>query len=476
MKTIFKKINLILFGNPDDIIENKLSNILMFIGALICLSGFIINYLNDFPLILNAMIGICGIAYTILFYFSSIKKITKPLEIPFQIVTIVVIIYNWFTIQGIEGSTSNFFYIAIFALIYCSSKKNYWTTFFFIFLISVILIFLQIYFPQMVLVYPDKETQIADISSGFLLAVFTFGVFTILVKKSFDKERLKTEFQKSELLKSEHNLNILNTELESKIFERTAELAEINLELQKEIAIKQKVIEKERELNMLKSRFISVVSHEFRTPLAGIKLSVELLERYELKWGIEKKEKLYNQIHSSISFINFLLDDVTLAGKDDAGELVFKPEQLIINDFLKNISDEISFVFGLNEIIQYKAHINQKEVIIDSILVKHILYNLLSNAIKYSDKDIIMFEVTEQPENKLQFKITDKGIGIPDSDKKFLFELFHRAKNAENIKGTGLGLSIVKRCVDLHSGTIEIDSKENTGTTVTVIIPFDLPV
>ncbi|MBI5542033.1 MAG: PAS domain S-box protein [Bacteroidia bacterium] len=198
------KISLLLFGNQDELIlENKLSNILMFIGALICFFGFTINIFNNIPFFLNCLIGICGIAYSVLFYLSSVKKITKPIEIPFQIVTAFVLLYNWFTLQGIEGSTSNFFYIGIFALIYCSSKKNYWTTFIFILLISALLILFQIFFPSLIIPYPDKKTQFVDQWTGLFLAIISFGVLTILVKKSFDKERTKNEEKTKELKESE---------------------------------------------------------------------------------------------------------------------------------------------------------------------------------------------------------------------------------------------------------------------------------
>jgi len=204
MKQFINRALLFHFRNRDDIsLENKLTNILMFIGAFICFMGFIINYFNGFSLLLNWMIGIGGIAYSVLFYFSSYKNLTKQLEIPFQIVSVLLLAYSWQTTDGINGSTTNFFYIVTFALIYCSSKKKYWITFSFLISTSVALILIQKYLPSLIIPYPDKNTQISDITSGFVLAMFTFGIFTILIKKSFDIERTKSELKTKELALSE---------------------------------------------------------------------------------------------------------------------------------------------------------------------------------------------------------------------------------------------------------------------------------
>ena len=225
---------------------------------------------------------------------------------------------------------------------------------------------------------------------------------------------------------------------------------------------------------MHKSYFISVISHEFRTPLSGIKSSIDLFERYEQNWDSEKKKQLYNSIHSGINYIKFLLDDVTLAGEAFQNELSFIPQQVNIAIFLKEILSETNNLFELKSNIKFKSDIKTNELLIDSNLLHRVLYNLLSNAVKFSNNtEDVIFDVTELPEKKLKFIITDKGIGIPDNDKKNIFEPFYRAKNAETIRGLGIGLSIVKQCVNLHNGSIDVVSKENFGTTVTLIIPFD---
>ena len=262
-----------------------------------------------------------------------------------------------------------------------------------------------------------------------------------------------------------------NADMEMKVNERTAEIAKVNFKLQIESNERQTVIEKEKELNMLKSRFISVISHEFRTPLTGIQSSVQLLERYGDKWDKEKKQKCFKTIYNSIRFTNLLLDDVSLIGKDESGKLNYNPSLCLIKEICRQAVDDLKAVFGNQQIINFSISSETIETFADESLLRHIINNLLSNAVKYSGHEKqIGFSVVKEV-NDIVFTFTDHGIGIPEEDMKYVFEPFHRASNAETIKGTGLGLPIVKRCVDLLEGTIEINSTLNKGTTVVVKIP-----
>jgi len=271
--------------------------------------------------------------------------------------------------------------------------------------------------------------------------------------------------------------------LEIKVNQRTAELAKVNFQLQIELVERQKVIEKEQELSMLKSRFISVVSHEFRTPLAGIYSNVQLLERYGNKWDVEKKVKYYKTIYNSIRFANLLLEDVSIVGKDESGKMSYNPSVCKIEEICKQAVVDIKAVFGKFNRINFSIEPESLETFADESLLRHILNNILSNALKYSEEEkeidfIVAIEIEGPRGDKNQvinFTITDHGIGIPKEDQKYLFEPFHRATNVESIKGTGLGLSIVKRCVEMHNGTIEVKSKVNKGTTVIIKIPYNKP-
>jgi PAS domain S-box-containing protein len=233
-----------------------------------------------------------------------------------------------------------------------------------------------------------------------------------------------------------------------------------------------KNLETEKELNMLKSHFIAVVSHEFRTPLTGIKSSIQLLERYGHKWDDAKKKDVFNDIYKSIRYTNMLLEDVSIIGEDESGRLTFNASLTKIEDICQQSVKDVNAMYNDNASIHFNSIPETISAIVDESLLRHILNNLLSNSVKYSRPGSdVDFKVRVESEN-LVFTVSDNGIGIPEHDLKHIFDTFHRASNAETIKGTGLGLAIVKRCVELHHGTINIESKLNVGTTVTVIIPF----
>jgi signal transduction histidine kinase len=307
------------------------------------------------------------------------------------------------------------------------------------------------------------------------------GAMDYVVKSKLDRlvpaiKRALREHEIENMRKqAEELLQQAYTNLEIQVKERTAELAAANFKLQIESDERQKVIEKEKELNLIKNRFISVISHEFRTPLTGIKSSVQLFERYGDKWDTEKKQKFFNTIYNSIRFTNLLLDDISIIGQDESGKMSYNPSLCAIEEVCQQAFDDIKAVFGKSIMINFWAKPGSIKTLADETLLRHILNNILSNAVKYSgnEKQIDFSVIIDN--DKIIFTITDHGIGIPEEDLKYIFEPFHRASNAELIKGTGLGLSIVKRCVELHEGSIEIKSAIDKGTTVIVKIPFKKP-
>jgi PAS domain S-box-containing protein len=272
--------------------------------------------------------------------------------------------------------------------------------------------------------------------------------------------------QAEELLKHAYD------NLEVQVIERTAELAKANNQLQIESNDRKKVIEKEKELNALKSQFISTVSHEFRTPLAGILSSTQLLKRYEDKWDNAKKEEKYTQIFDAVKHTISLLNDVSLVNKGDGSTITVKPCMINLKELLQTIIKENKQIYDPDFEIETTFHLTQTDYFFDKEIIRHIFGNLISNAIKYSgNSKKIILNVTEESENIL-FNVIDYGIGIPESDQKFMFEPFHRASNVEAIPGTGFGLSIVKRMVDTLSGTIIIISETGRGTTVNIKLPI----
>ncbi|AFY76986.1 putative ATPase [Pleurocapsa sp. PCC 7327] len=233
-----------------------------------------------------------------------------------------------------------------------------------------------------------------------------------------------------------------------------------------------KVLEKEKELNELKSRFVSMTSHEFRTPLATIMGYVELFKYYSHNWSEEKKQDYLDRIQSAVRHMTNLLDDVLLFNKAEAKKLELNPSLLNLQQFCHTLAEEIQLGVKTQQTIAFSCQGNCTEAYMDEKLLGHILGNLLSNAIKYSPADsTVEFRLTCQ-EGEATFQIQDRGIGIPEEDLPRLFEPFHRAKNASKISGTGLGLAIVKKSVDLHGGKIAVNSKVGTGTTFTVTIPL----
>ncbi|MFB2837029.1 ATP-binding protein [Floridanema evergladense] len=234
-----------------------------------------------------------------------------------------------------------------------------------------------------------------------------------------------------------------------------------------------KALEKERELNELKSRFVSMVSHEFRTPMSTILFSTDLLEMYINEWPEEKKMTHLRRIQSAIQRMIEMLDDILVIGKAEAGKLDFNPRPLELEKFCRELVEDIQNADKNQHHLNVNIECGLIEVKMDDKLLRHILINLLSNATKYSPESTpVNFNVSCQ-NNQITFEIQDSGIGIPVEDQKRLFDAFHRSTNVGSIPGTGLGLAIVKRSVDLHGGTITVHSEIGVGTKFTVILPVN---
>ena len=233
----------------------------------------------------------------------------------------------------------------------------------------------------------------------------------------------------------------------------------------------QNALEKVKELSDLKSRFIFMVSHEFRTPLTSIFSASELLEHYGDKWSFDKKLKYLQQIQESVQRMNGLLEDVLIIGAEESGKLKLQPTELNLFDFCQQLIEEIQLSKNNSHLINFNSITQFEDIRIDAKILRHILSNLLSNAVKYSpDKIPIDFDLSDNNQ-EIVFAVTDYGIGIPLKDQTHLFDLFHRASNVGTIGGTGIGLSIVKKSVDALGGSISFQSDINVGSKFTVSIP-----
>ncbi len=233
-----------------------------------------------------------------------------------------------------------------------------------------------------------------------------------------------------------------------------------------------RALERERELNQLKNNFVSMVSHEFRTPLGIIQSSAEILADYiERLDPAEREEQLRSIIKNSRRMAG-LMEDVLLLGRLDAGRMVFRPGPLDLGALCRRIVDELHSISSERCPIRFFTAGVPAAIQADERLLRHILINILSNAVKYSEEgEAVVFQVTGT-EDALRFHVRDRGIGIPREDQQRLFDAFQRGSNVGQRPGTGLGLVIVKQSVELHGGTIEVDSEVGSGTTVRVFIPL----
>ena len=240
---------------------------------------------------------------------------------------------------------------------------------------------------------------------------------------------------------------------------------------QAEIEIRN-ALETERHLGELKSRFVTMTSHEFRTPLTTILSSAELIEDFGDVWGKEKKGLHLHRIKANVNHMTQLLEDVMLIGKAEVGKLECDPILLDLVQFCRDLVDEIHPSSISNCHIAFVSQTNVLDAYLDEKLLRHILGNLISNAVKYSPQGgIINFQLDCQ-QQEVNFQIQDRGIGIPINEQERLFSSFYRASNVGNISGTGLGLAIVKKAVDLHQGKITVTSEVGVGTTFLVSLPL----
>jgi PAS domain S-box-containing protein len=289
-----------------------------------------------------------------------------------------------------------------------------------------------------------------------------------------------TERKKAEeaLKSSEEQLLLYAAELERKVQTRTEALNRSVQELEKEVEVRKKAeedarkaLEKERELNELKSKFVSIASHEFRTPLSTIMSSASLVSQYKEKGDLDKIDKHTARIKSNVNHLTGILNDFLSLGKLEEGRVDIITESLNIPSFLNEIQEELkpSLKTGQKIVLEYAPDL--KPINVDVRILRNVLFNLLSNASKYSDEGKNIYLTCFETGDELILNVKDEGIGIPENDKKHLFDRFFRASNATNIQGTGLGLNIVKRYLDLLGGSISFESEYGKGSTFSIMIP-----
>jgi PAS domain S-box-containing protein len=313
------------------------------------------------------------------------------------------------------------------------------------------------------------EVSLSNYTINNKLFVIAF-VIDITVRKDQESMVIK---QKEELERITAQIKQLNTSLEKKVEDRTKMLKETLTALEKSKHELSDALKAEKDLGELKSRFVSMASHEFKTPLSTILSSAYLLDKYNDLEEPAKRSKHITRIKNAVNDMKLILDDFLSLDKLDEG--LIKVDVISIN--AENIFREIEAIISEMQVnskpgqtIEF-THTGNNDVLIDERLLKNICVNLLSNAIKFSPENSIIKIACIISENDFILSIKDNGIGISEEDKQHLFERFFRAKNAFNIQGTGLGLHIVGKYLELMNGTIEIESGLNKGSVFTIHIP-----
>ena len=292
MKKVFQKIRLLLSKNSDDeVFENKIFNVVTLVASITCVLSFIVNIYISSYFLLNIIVGLFGTTFSVFFYLSYYKRITKPLILPFQILVALALALIWFYSQGIEGSTPLFFFPSMFLIIYSNQKKKYWPILIGYISFVVVLIGINYLYPEWVIPYPDKNSQILDLSLSFILSLFILGYATIALKKNFDFERSKIEYKNREL----------------------------------------------HELNATKDKFFSIISHDLKSPFNAIigfsNILVEQVQEKNDEGITEYAEIIHNSSQRAMDLLMNLVD----WSRMQTGRMEFAPETIEIVDLINEV-------------------------------------------------------------------------------------------------------------------------------------------
>jgi PAS domain S-box-containing protein len=274
----------------------------------------------------------------------------------------------------------------------------------------------------------------------------------------------------TERKKHEANIIRLNQDLERKVEERTKVLQEALIELEKSKEQLSEALDAEKELNDMKSRFVTMASHEFRTPLSTILSSASLIGKYNETDGNDKVQKHIQRIRSAVTNMTLILNDFLSAEKLEEGKVFIRKEEADLQHIANEVISEIHGILKTGQNVKFK-HEGTPVAQMDKQMIRNILLNLLSNAIKFSAEGKTISLETKVTPKEIMIKVSDQGVGIPLEEQDHLFERFFRAKNVTNIQGTGLGLNIVAKYLEVMNGKINFTSELNKGTTFTVSIP-----
>lgn len=301
------------------------------------------------------------------------------------------------------------------------------------------------------------------------LQVIAF-IIDITVRKSNEHAILS---QQQELERVSREVRILNSQLEDKVEARTKMLKETLTELEQSREDLSRLLKQEKELSDMKSKFVTMASHEFRTPLSTIMSSATLVGKYTRPEDEEKREKHLRRIRDSVENMKDILEDFLSLGKMEEGLIRLRPEVLSYAELqveILRITKEMQALARATQVVRYENFV-ECSVNIDLKMLRHVLTNLISNAIKFSPKGGEIKVTSRFRDNQLLLEVSDQGMGISEEDQRHLFERFYRGENAANIQGTGIGLYIISRYMEMAGGRIEWQSELGQGTTFILSLP-----
>lgn len=274
-----------------------------------------------------------------------------------------------------------------------------------------------------------------------------------------------------ELILKNEEIKKLNENLEKEVLNRTNALVETLNDLEEKKRALELSLKKEKELGELKSRFVSMASHEFRTPLTSILSSASLIEKYPKAEEQDKRIRHLQRIKTSVGYLTDILEEFLSVGKLEEGKISTNFCRFSLTDLVQECFADLTSLVKKGQQLSYK-HEGNEEVYLDKSLTRKIIFNLCSNAIKFSNEDDTITVSSLQNSHNLRICVKDEGIGISPEDQKHLFDRFFRGANVTNIQGTGLGLHIVARYTELMQGNVSIESELSKGTTICVTFPI----
>ncbi|PWJ43025.1 sensor histidine kinase [Sediminitomix flava] len=430
----FKKLSIVGEVHKFSLEQRVLHGILLIGGIGTLGSAFGMNE-EDLPKAFQYAMFLNGIASALGYFLSRFYGKYYIALLAFTFSEVVMLFSDWFQNGGLREMLPISYIVVLVISLQCFPKRFYLHI-----IIGAIFIFLSFLFLEFNFSHLRSTTEVS-----ISLRVVHWIMMTIFT--SFILILFRTQYEKWEIA----------------LKEKDEKLA--------------KALAKEKELNTLKSQFISMVSHQFRTPLTAITSSTELIELYTANKLAEREkgkvDKQFNRIHESIKNVTTMMERVLAFGQVESDGVQFKPVETDLVKLLEGLIEKYPLEYQ-SEIKKLKVVGEPKQLLLDKNLIDHSISNLISNAIKYDPQKRFPEIILDFKKEHVLISVTDEGLGIPKEAQEKLFLPFYRAQNVANIKGTGIGLSVVKQFIEMHGGRIFVESEEYKGCRFNIFLPYQL--